>query len=284
MQEVYLGNFAEAITNASESIHMLEAYSENDPLTLGFSLRVLGTAYQGNGNYNLALRMQGESASLYGRLGDLVHLHWCKCEKAETLCALKQFEGASVLLGEVIKFAENTNDFPLAFWGYVDYADLNLEQGELIAAETNINMAKQAFETYNALVDKIKLNTTLATFFHKKKDYQHCQECIEDTISLLSEIESEYPLLIIYDMYGNLQQDIGNLTQAQIWYQKSISLSERINARVALAKTHQHLGSLYKSLGEISRAQESYLCALQIRQELEHYWIADEIQQSIDNL
>jgi len=268
-----IGNVYISLSNFSKAIEYLDkslTISKEIDNKIGISTNLLniGIVNYYLKNYSVALEYYEKSleierildnkhgiARAIGNLG-IVYL---ELEKYDL--ALNSFEQALSINKEI------NNKQNIA----IDISNLGIVCKALQQFDKAIDFFQQALEINNSINDKHSISVNLfniGSLFFLLKDYEKALTFLEKSISLADAISNKYTLHECYKLQSEINEHLGNSTEALILYKKFVLLKDEIqseeNNKKALQLEHQ------RKIEENEKARQLKLARFQEQEKLLH--------------
>lgn len=280
VQKIFLSNLNTSTSNQlhwqlgiwgyyKEQIQIYKKFLElaewvGDPYWIGNALGGLGNAYYSISDYPQSLEYfekkkltstinkdrkgEGEAlgsiSSVYRSMGKL-SLAINFCEQAIKIFREENFLNEEVLLlGNLANIYLDLRDYTQAIKSYKE----SLEKMEVL------NLAPDEL-----LSNKAHIFVNLGCAYLYLKDYSEAEKYYSDALLISNEIDADKKLqAALLSGFGNLYEELENYPQAEICFQKRLTIAKEINDTYGEAYALNHLGIVFSKLRKFSEALEFF--------------------------
>ncbi|HAW57799.1 MAG TPA: hypothetical protein DCX03_02090 [Bacteroidales bacterium] len=121
----------------------------------------------------------------------------------------------------------------------------------------------------------------LGVQYYYRGDYQKARNLLQQSLDIYHKENSSRGLASVFTNLGLVEQDLGNLSQAQFYYTTALVYDRNSQDTVGMAFTINNLGTLYLGMGNFQLARDYFQKSLAIGKSIHH---PEVIANSINNL
>ncbi|MDD5156265.1 MAG: tetratricopeptide repeat protein, partial [Candidatus Omnitrophica bacterium] len=240
--------------------YALHSQARRDKKNLASAYVGIGWIYQGLGEYAKALDFYNQAITLarsnHDSLNEAITLRkmavW-HMDKEEYDKALELLTKSSQINLE--RKASYAHRYNLA----CDYFDMGL----LFSDKDDLSAAEGFYRKSRSLFEKLKVKGELSDYYFNlgeihlsEKEYQKALDCYFKGLKI-DQLHGNKPSEASdYNMIGELYVEIGNLNEAEKYFNQAVLLCEQIKAPLELAAAYYNLGLLYKEKRYRHKARE----------------------------